>query len=315
MSFLFGTSREAAGEATKPRSRQCVNFLKLTLPNISKNSKPISKGELPQENVLLYFQSIVIMGKMAKSGIYKIVNRTNGKYYVGSTTNFLERWRYHHRRKLRGNFHPNQKLQNAWNKYGETAFEIVEIEEIPPVREELVKAEQVHLAIAEQNQDGCYNLAFDALGGTPTPETREKIRQKALLRPPITEATRAKLKQRRHTEESKQHLREINSGEKASFFGRHHSAEQKEKWSIMAKARMANPYANPRFDHAVYLFNNMFTAEQFSGTQYDFIKTCGVPRPMVSDLVNGKTKQSKTGWRLYGVLKSQKPFLDKGYEL
>ena len=63
------------------------------------------------------------------TGVYKIVNSTNDKCYIGSTATlgFKKRW-WSHRTKLRMNKHFNQHLQYSWNKYGEQnfRFEIVE---------------------------------------------------------------------------------------------------------------------------------------------------------------------------------------------
>jgi len=54
--------------------------------------------------------------------IYEIRNVLNGKRYIGATTRFSQRQR-EHIRNLRRNKHPNFHLQNAWNKYGEDAFQ------------------------------------------------------------------------------------------------------------------------------------------------------------------------------------------------
>jgi group I intron endonuclease len=55
-------------------------------------------------------------------GVYQIRNTINGKLYVGSTARGF-RWRWgQHVSALNKQQHSNQKLQNAWNKYGETAF-------------------------------------------------------------------------------------------------------------------------------------------------------------------------------------------------
>lgn len=53
--------------------------------------------------------------------IYFIENLQNHKKYIGQTTNIKKR-EYEHFRKLRKNEHINQKLQNAFNKYGEENF-------------------------------------------------------------------------------------------------------------------------------------------------------------------------------------------------
>jgi group I intron endonuclease len=55
-------------------------------------------------------------------GIYKIVNTINGKAYVGQSQNIKKRIAEHFRL-LRANKHSNPRLQNAFNKYGEEAFE------------------------------------------------------------------------------------------------------------------------------------------------------------------------------------------------
>lgn len=65
------------------------------------------------------------------SGIYKIENTINSKVYVGSSNNIKVRWRKH-KALLRHNKHPNQHLQNAWNKYGEDMF-IFSVIELCPI--------------------------------------------------------------------------------------------------------------------------------------------------------------------------------------
>jgi group I intron endonuclease len=61
-------------------------------------------------------------------GIYLIINCINGKIYVGSSSNISNRF-FVHRWELENNKHHNQHLQNAWNKYGEDAFQFCTVEE------------------------------------------------------------------------------------------------------------------------------------------------------------------------------------------
>lgn len=69
---------------------------------------------------------------VVNTGVYKILNLVNGKFYIGSTAwNFHRRWRIH-RNHLRLNKHPNQHLQNSWNKYSEQNFQFEIIEECCP---------------------------------------------------------------------------------------------------------------------------------------------------------------------------------------
>lgn len=67
-------------------------------------------------------------------GIYKIVNKVNGHYYVGSSKDILgTRWPQH-QRELRDRTHHNSHLTNAWHRYGMDNFEIVVVEEVPAIR-------------------------------------------------------------------------------------------------------------------------------------------------------------------------------------
>lgn len=54
--------------------------------------------------------------------IYMILNKCNGKAYVGQSVNPNKRWEKH-RSLLRHNKHHNSYLQNSWNKHGEESFE------------------------------------------------------------------------------------------------------------------------------------------------------------------------------------------------
>lgn len=66
------------------------------------------------------------------TAIYVILNCVNGKAYLGSTFNFKER-KSKHVSVLRGEYHINKHLQNAFNKYGEDNFEIFPIEEFTQI--------------------------------------------------------------------------------------------------------------------------------------------------------------------------------------
>ncbi len=64
---------------------------------------------------------------MIKSGIYKILNKINGKFYIGGSYNAIRRGSDHFYKLLK-NSHANKHLQSAYNKYGKEAFifEVVE---------------------------------------------------------------------------------------------------------------------------------------------------------------------------------------------
>lgn len=108
-------------------------------------------------------------------GIYKIINKANGKYYVGSAIDFDARWWTHRDALLKGN-HSNVYLQGAWDKYGEEAFSFEISEEVNGDRAQLLEVEQKHLDKGFGAEE-VYNLSPYAAGGCgPRSEkTKQKI--------------------------------------------------------------------------------------------------------------------------------------------
>ncbi len=76
------------------------------------------------------------------SGIYIILNKENGKFYVGSSINVDHRLQTH-KSDLRLNKHHSKHLQRAWDKYGKDSFIFQQVEECLP--ESCIKREQVWL--------------------------------------------------------------------------------------------------------------------------------------------------------------------------
>jgi len=92
-----------------------------------------------------------------KSGIYLIVNKINGKWYVGKTKRINRRW-HEHRWLLKKNTHHSYKLQNDYNLYGINAFVYTVIEYVNIDYLELI--EQKYLNISQFNEDIMYNVSF-----------------------------------------------------------------------------------------------------------------------------------------------------------
>lgn len=114
-------------------------------------------------------------------GVYKIESlRFPGKIYIGSSGNIKQR-HSRHLKDLRRNIHPNAKLQNHYNKYGEDDL-IFTILVICPL-DEILLAEQSFIDWVHP----WFNLslsAFNTAGIIRSEETRRKISESQLGRIP-----------------------------------------------------------------------------------------------------------------------------------
>ena len=104
-----------------------------------------------------------------KCYIYFIINQETNQRYVGQTTNFSRR-KSEHLTKLRENRHPNLKLQNAFNFYGENNFIIEKIKFDNISKTELDEQEKFYIKKYNSYEDG-YNLTEGGTGG----DTRSKL--------------------------------------------------------------------------------------------------------------------------------------------
>lgn len=96
-----------------------------------------------------------------QSGIYEIRNTVNGHIYVGSAIDLKQRW-YDHRKLLRVNKHHSKYLQNAWNKYGESAFIFVVLRYIKS-KDDLITNEQEFIDKLNPDYNVC-RVAGSTLG-------------------------------------------------------------------------------------------------------------------------------------------------------
>lgn len=107
------------------------------------------------------------------SGIYSIVNKTNNKFYIGSAVDIRERI-YIHFGKLRKNQHHSSYLQSAYNKYGESNFDVKILSTCP--KEYLIKLEQWFIDTQKPNYNIC-KVAGSLLGITKSESSKQKLRE------------------------------------------------------------------------------------------------------------------------------------------
>lgn len=92
-----------------------------------------------------------------QGGIYKIINTTNGRFYIGSAKRFKQRAR-EHEGDLRNNHHVNTFLQHDWNKCGSSVFKFVVTEVFEGSEKERKQIEQKYLDSSYDDQKSCYNI-------------------------------------------------------------------------------------------------------------------------------------------------------------
>jgi len=134
-------------------------------------------------------------------GIYIIKNLINNKIYVGSSQNIKRRF-YLHKHYLKKKEHTNIHLQTAWDLYGEENFSFSILETVES-KEKLCVLEKYYIDFfkATDREKG-YNICDD---------------------------TMAPMRNRKHNEVSIKKMIDSKTGEKNSFFGKHHTEETKNK--------------------------------------------------------------------------------------
>lgn len=154
------------------------------------------------------------------AGIYAIRHCESGKLYVGSSINLRARLS-RHRTNLRGMMHGNKHLQNAWNKYGEKAFQFCVLELV---------TDRAQLTLIEQTWIDKLNAIASGFNKRPVAATNLGIK--------LSEETRRKIalanKGRRVSEATREKLRQANTG-------KHHSPETRAKLSIVFSGMNKGP--------------------------------------------------------------------------
>lgn len=108
-------------------------------------------------------------------GIYKILNKINNKFYIGSSINIRKRFK-EHERCLKLGIHSNKHLQSAWDKYGSNNFEFIIIEKYKNITNKELRNRETE--IIQRTKCFCgeigYNFIAGGIGTLNTPCSQEK---------------------------------------------------------------------------------------------------------------------------------------------
>jgi group I intron endonuclease len=173
-------------------------------------------------------------------GIYKIRNKINGKFYIGSSININHRWTIHTNSLKRGDHH-SIVLQRAWDKYGPDNFIFEIIEETS--NDVLIEREQFYL----DELKPAYNISYTAgncLGVKRSKATKEKLREINLGKKHSDETKKKISKGLKNSEtwkdsvtsdEYREKMRELNLGENNPMWGKGIKGETNHMWGKFGK--------------------------------------------------------------------------------
>lgn len=143
-------------------------------------------------------------GYSEKSGVYKLTNLKNGKFYIGSTYRFATRWS-EHRRQLESGKHTNTFLLNAFNQDSTDSFVFEVLDVIADKIERLTK-EQEYLDKWYDKQANCYNLCDRAFSREGRTSKNPQLTHERMM------ANRVGMLGKHHTEETKEKIRLAHLG-------------------------------------------------------------------------------------------------------
>lgn len=218
-------------------------------------------------------------------GIYKITNMVNGKVYIGQSVNIEKRWQTHATKYNNPkNKEYNKVLYCAMRKHG---FENFEFEILMECEEELLDLMEIYYIekynsyIHAENSNG-YNIdkgGYTTKGLRHTKKTKKKLS--------IIAKERFKNKEnhpfygRHHSEENKKKFSESHKKEnlsketlekmRNSALGRKHTEEAKKK---MSEARKGNISISEKTYCDGILFNSIFDCAEYMGEKYGTVKEC-----------------------------------------
>lgn len=155
--------------------------------------------------------------------IYKVINKINGKIYVGQTAGNFERRKILHLSRARGV--SNLPFYNAIRKYGPEDFVWEILEECRTI-EELNEREEYWIKELNTIAPNGYNLKYGGKNSLYSEESRERM----------SEAKKGK-KRKPFSEEHRKNMSEAKQGENHPMYGKSPSEEARKNMSIASKGK------------------------------------------------------------------------------
>lgn len=182
--------------------------------------------------------------KSKKYFLYKIVNLTNQKFYIGVTSNIKIRWKKH-LNIAKGDKvkfpHHFQLIHKAIKKYGENNF-IFEIVKEFDIEDDCYEAEENFITYFKKNKIKTYNIAGGGKGtgsGENHPMYGKKLPKEWVDN--IKKAKEITSKNPETKEKQRKNMIDRNwIGENHPMYGKHHSEETKKKISNKGKGKITS---------------------------------------------------------------------------
>lgn len=175
--------------------------------------------------------------------VYKITNTVTGLFYIGSAKRHVYRWRSHLSEMKKG-IHGNYKMLRDYKLYGKESFLFEIVEEVKEGGLILLEREQWYI----DNIKPTYNIAKFVQSGMLG--RKHTAKTKALY-----SLIRKGQKRQPHSEETKQKLREANTGKKAT-------EEAKIKMGLAHKGRICSIETRRKLSENCHFKGKDFTGDK-----------------------------------------------------
>lgn len=223
---------------------------------------------------------------MNQMGIYKILNKITGKYYIGGAKNVAKRFKKH-LKDLRNEQHHCIYLQRAWNFYGEDSFEFIFVEKFLDDKA-LKLREQFYL---DNYRNQLYNTSYCSDGGDilSTHPDRYNIIKK------ISNTTKNNIAL---LSEEERKNKFGQPGEQNGMYNKKHTIEARKKISN-SRTGVESPFKGKKIEE----IHGEIKAREIKNKISDFAKTrTGVDNPFY-----GKEHSQETKSKISEINKGKKP--------